>query len=438
MKTATQSIGWSLMAGAITMTASSLNAATVTGVSITLTSAFQAGDYALIASPSTNSQSTLYQIRNNQVVSSLNIQGTTAQPGVTGATNGEVYTGCTFNKTNGDFYYWTGYGSGGGRYAPGYEGFELYRIKAGTTTSELIISDMTLGTANAAGKGAVVSVAVASNGTIYAMQDMNGSFSNPNIYQYTPSGSTYSAPTLVTTLTGGTILSGGSMDLYSQSGQEYLIIQGGWTGTASRVFSVNLTSPTATIKSSDHGGSTSDINNATGPVNGIYDLAIDYAHPDAQGRLPVLVSNGRKFGTDTANYYVTQLWFNPADGSFVSAAAGTGTIAGTSNAVGVLKMNSSNNGMDTIAFDNEGNLLVTTRYAGANKILKFTADQLGLGGTLLVPDTSTGTSVWNASTNTFSLYGASSLVVAPIVPEPASMGLLGIGTMLILSQRRAH
>lgn len=375
---------------------------------MTLSNPIQSGDYLVAAKVGSNLG--FYQVRptnsaETQVVFSSG-----------DLTSTDTVIGGTFNHATGDFYYWSG--PSGGK--------ELRVIKAGQTSSTLLIPNLMLrpdGSSSTSTK--VSSLAVTSDGTVYALigsaitkftlNSGTGAYQAVNRFSCPDNASNPSAQMRAVT---------------GSNGSDYVVCTENH-GVTTHIFSFDST---GTILSSMSPASSTDW---TSPVNRPMGIAVDYNNPLSDGKLRVLVSNYNAVtATDGITRRITELALDPTTGILSNPFSdGSGNLAslGNSNAQSLAKANSGSQVFD-IQFDNNGNLIVMGTYLSQNGY-QLSPSQLYPGTTSL--DLTTGTVVWDKkSTGLNSISSLYSMDIAPMIPEPVSMMLLGAGSSILIGYRR--
>ncbi|MFA7237156.1 MAG: PEP-CTERM sorting domain-containing protein [Phycisphaeraceae bacterium] len=371
---------------------------------ITLTSAFQPGDYFVAATPSgTNS---FYQVRPTNPVATQVLYNS-------GSLANEANLGGAFNHANGDFFYWSGSDAG-------HKGFELRKIAAGQTTSTLVIADMA-----SVNTQSINAVAVASDNTVYALQ------SDGKVRKFTTSGvnSYNDGTTLANSPAGGFSAAGATMRIITQGtlADDYLLVA--TTASPGTVASVNTSTGAATTVAGAQN---------TGPFNRAQSLAVDYNNPFDDGKLRVLVTNISAMttaeGVNPQIRRITELAFDPVTGVLSNPfSGGTGNVPGDPFANSVV-MGNTDQTPDAVQFDNAGNLVLVRRLHSPHAF-SFTPAQLYPESATF--DQNRGTNTWDVASipGNPSFSAIRSLDIAP-VPEPATLGLMALGGLMIAFRGR--
>ncbi|MHB1158528.1 MAG: PEP-CTERM sorting domain-containing protein [Phycisphaerales bacterium] len=374
---------------------------------ITLTSAFQPGDYFVAATPSNaNGPNAFFQVRPTNPAATQVVYNS-------GGLADDSSLGGAFNHANGDFFYWSGSDAN-------HKGYELRKIAAGQTTSTLVIADMAH-----ANTQSINAVAVASDNTVYALQ------TDGKVRKFNPTGiNTYDAgTTLANAPAGGSSFAGATMRIINQGAlmDDYLLV-------------ATVTSPGIVASVNTSTGVATTVAGAlnTGAFNRAQSLAVDYNHPFGDGKLRVLVTNVSAMttteGTTPQIRRITELAFDPVTGALSNPfSGGTGNVPGDAFANSVV-MGNTDQPLDAVQFDNDGNLVFVTRHQ-AQYGYSYTPGQL-------YPESNTfnftsGTTAWDKSSvsGSPSFNAVRSLDIAPI-PEPATLGLLALGGLLLVGGRK--
>lgn len=348
------------------------------------------------------------------------------------ADSNDNHVGFSFNQSNGDLYYMSGF-SGGDK------GLELRVIRAGQTTSTLLISDMR----SVSGR-TIRSIAAADDGTVYAVQH------DGIIRRFTPTApnaDTYTPGTNWKTL-GVSVAQRVDLNL-SKDGGHLLLADGNRSGSAaytSRIYSIS-TATAATVTTLTSTGN-SDIGSGDAPFSGAVDVAIDYANGvDGNGNLRLLVLNnsyliaGDVPGSPNNKKRITELAFNPTTGVLSNPYSdGSGNVPGLSIAMSDLVRTDGGNAIGAMAFDNAGNLLVNlVEFSATYRANLFTQAQIDSHNTnlqLLSGDTLPRQ--WSSAAGPAGSFSAvSDFDIAPLpIPEPATLGLMALGGVMMTFRGR--